>query len=188
MARTFSTAVQNVIDSENRIKYFLLIKLEFSTTYYLTSFSRDITWDSQTWTSDGGLFEVAAPNFSSIVDREAYRVVLTDLDETLMEEFKTGVVGKNITVYAGFLDSNGDPLVDAGDIVPVYKGYVDTPAVEIDWETKTASIEGTSPMSDLDQIKTIKISRDGMDQFSSDDTSYDSVFEDNESVLGWGKI
>jgi len=188
MARTFSTAVQTVIDNEDRLKYFFLIKLEFSSTYYLTSFSRDITWDSQTWTSDGGLFEVDSPKSSSIVDREAYRVVLTDLDETFIEEFKAGVVGKNITVYAGFLDSNGDPLVGTEDIVSVYKGYVDSPAVDINWETKTATLEGTSPMSDLDQVKLIKISRDGMDQFSSTDTSYDSVFEDNEAVLGWGKI
>ena len=188
MARLFSTPVQTVLNSTNRVKYFFLIELVLGSTYNFTSFYRDISWDSKTWNSDGGLFEVDSPQFSSIVDREAYRVVLTDLDDTLQSEFRSGVIGKAINVYVGFCDSNGDPLTGAGDIVSIYSGYVDSPQVAIDWETKTASIEGTSPMADLDQVKTVMVSRDGMDQFDATDTAYDRIFEDSETLVKWGKI
>lgn len=188
MARSFSSAVQARIDSDDRLKYFFLIELKFNSTYRFTSLSQDVSWDSQTWTSDGGLFEVDAPRFSSVIDREAYRVVLTDLDEALHAEFQAGVIGKEINVWAGFLDDSNQPLLGADDVVSLYGGYVDSPEVVIDWDTKTASLQGTSPMADLDQVKSIMVSRDGMDQFSSSDTSYDALFEDSEILIKWGKI
>jgi len=184
--RTFTTAVQNIINND-QFKYFFLIKLSLNNTYYFTSHWNDITYDSQTWISDGGMFEVDSPKFSSILDREAYRVVITDLVDQIGDEFRTGVVGKPIQVFVGFLDANNDPLLGTGDIINIYSGFVDTPTVENTWETKLASIEGTSPMSDLDSINLFMVSKDGMDQRSSTDTSFDKVFEDSEINIKWGK-
>jgi len=42
--RVFSSAVQTAIDSNN-LKFFYLIKLEFSSTYHFCSYHRDITYD-----------------------------------------------------------------------------------------------------------------------------------------------
>jgi hypothetical protein len=194
MARTFTSPFQTVLNS-NTIKYFFLIHLKFVASYqrtsevnnYFTSHSSDIFWSGQTWTSDGGLFEVDAPNFSSIVDREAYRVVITDLSNEFSDEFKKGVVGSPIKVYIGLLNSNGIPLTGTGDIVNLYSGYIDTPSIKIDWDTKYATLEGTSPLSDLDQVKSILVSKSGMDNFNLGDTSYDQLYDDSEIRLKWGK-
>ena len=185
--RTFSTAVSSAFNND-KFKYFFLIKLELNTTYYFTSHSSDIDWAGQTWTSDGGVFEFDSPKFSSILDREAYRVVITDLVDQLSQEFRVGVVGKNITVYVGIVDHlTGLPLTGAGDIINLYKGYVDAPAIENDWDTKFAVIEGTSPMADLDMVRSTMASKDGRDQVSLTDSCCDYLYEDSEINLKWGK-
>lgn len=185
--RNFSTSVQAVLDSDN-ISFFFLIKLEFTQTYYLTSFGSDIVFDGQTYTAQGGLFEYDSPKLSSVVDRESYKIVIDDVSNTMIQEFKNNVVGKPITVTAGFLDTNGAPLLNTSDMVQVYQGYVDSPVISNDWETKTAIIEGTSPMSDLDAVNVFYTSRDGMDQRSITDTSFDDMFEDGEIKYKWGKV
>jgi hypothetical protein len=187
MARTFTTAFNNIINSDS-INYFFLFKLELSQNYYFTSFNRDIVWDSQTWVSDGGVFEVDPPKTSSIVDREAYRVVITDIDNDFSDEFKQGVIGADIKVWAGLLDSTGNPLLNSGDIISVYSGFVDQPSIKIDWDTKYANLEGTSPMADLDQVNLFMVSKDGMDNVSATDTSFDFIYDDSEIHLKWGKV
>jgi hypothetical protein len=187
MARSFSSLVQTAIDSGN-FKYFFLVKLEFSSNYYFTSHYADISWDGQTWLSDGGVFEFDSPKFSSIVDREAYRVVITDLVDNMAAEFKAGVVGSDISVWVGIIDPITNlPLTGTDDMISLYKGYVDSPSIENNWDTKLASIEGTSPMADLDFVNVFMVSKDGMDQKSATDTSFDSIFEDSELTLKWGK-
>lgn len=185
--RQFSSSVQQVLDSNN-IKFFFLIKLEFSQTYYMTSYHSNIEFNNNVYLADGGLFEYDSPKQSSVVDRESYKIVLADISNTMVQEFKDNVVGKNITVYAGFLDENNMPLLNPSDIVMVYKGYVDSPAINNNWETKTAVLEGTSPMSDLDAVNPFYTSKDGMDQRDTTDTSFDDMFQDGEIKLKWGKI
>ena len=190
MARSFSTAFQNIINSDT-IKYFFLIDVEFpSGVDYYTSHSSDIIWNSNTYISDGGIFEISPPSFSTTVDREAYKIVLTDVSDSVAGEFKnsTGMVGNDITVRVGLLDSNGAPLVGTNDIVNIYSGFIDSPSLANDWETKLATIEGSSPMADLDQVNLFMVSKDGMDQKSSTDTSFDIMYGDREITLNWGKI
>jgi len=187
--REFSSAVQTAINAE-RFKYFFLIELTFgSSNYYFTSYNRDITWNSNTYIADGGLFEFEAPNFSSVLDREAYKVVITDISDQFAAHFKAGVIGAPIRVKVGIINpANDQPLIATEDIINLYSGFVDGPSIENNWDTKLAVIEGTSPMADLDQVNVRMVSKDGMDQLDSSDTSFDSLYEDSEINLKWGKV
>jgi len=184
--RIFTPEVQAVIDSGD-IRFFFLIELYFSQTYRFTSYKHDITHNNKVYTAGGGLFEFDSPKFSTVVDREAYRIVIADLIDQMPAEFRYNVTGKDIKVMVGLLDANDNPLVNS-HILDVYKGYVDSPAINNDWETKLAVIEGTSPMSDLDMVNTFITSKDGMDQRNINDTSFDEIYTDNEVSLKWGKI
>jgi hypothetical protein len=187
MARSFSNSFTAALNS-NSLNYFFLIELELNSTAYYTSFHRNIVYDGHTWLGDGGVFSIEPPNFSSILDREAYTIVLTDIADSVSDSFKLGVIGNTIKVSLGLLDSNGDPLLGAGDVSPTYSGFIDSPSVNISWDEKTAKIEGTSPMADLDQVNLTMVSKDGMDQKNSTDTSFDSIYEDSETHISWGKI
>jgi len=185
--RTFSSAVQTVLDSDN-INFIYLITLEFNSTYHFTSYNTDITYSGNTYLSDGGLYEFDTPKFSSVVDREAYKVVITDLLDEMAAEFELNVVGKGVDVKVALLDSNGYPMLGTNDVLSIYKGYVDAPRITNDFEQKLAVIECTSPMSDLDTTRSFFTSKDGMDQVSSSDTSFDEIFENKEISLKWGKV
>lgn len=184
--RQFSSTVQTIIDS-GYIRYFFLIKLELSTTYYLCSLPYDVDFEGDTYIGDGGLFEVDEPNFSNILDREAYKVVITDLTDQMKAEFDNNVIGKTITVRLGFLDANNSPILTSDDVVFIYKGFIDKPVIDIDWESKLAVIEGSSPMADLDGTNVLFSSKNGMDQVNTNDTTFDNIYDDGEVTIKWGK-
>lgn len=185
--RTFSTAVQTVLDSD-LIEFAFLIKLGFNSNYYLTSNSYDVVYNGNTYLANGGLYEFDSPKFSTVIDRESYRVVISELLNEMLPEFKSNVVGKSIEVFVALQDANGQLLLTTSDVLNIYKGVVDKPSIVNDFETKLAVLEGTSPMSDLDMVKTFISSKDGMDQKSTTDTSFDEVYEDSEIMMKWGKV
>jgi hypothetical protein len=184
--RQFSTNATAAL-AEDYVDFFILIKLEFGTTHYYTSLPYDLTYDGQTWSSDGGLFEYDPPSTSSVIDREAYRIAVADVSGTMQAEIASNVIGAPMSVFGGFLDASGAPLLGSDDVFLIYKGTVDAPTITNDFEQRLAVFEGTSPMSDLDMVRTLITSKDGMDQYSATDTSFDEVFEDAEINLKWGK-
>lgn len=185
--RSFSTAVQTVLDSD-LIEYAFLIKLEFNTTYYLTSNPYDVVFDGNTYLANGGLYSYESPKFSTVIDRESYKIVLSELLDNFMTEFKLNVVGKPVQVYVAFRDASGELLLTTTDVITAYKGTVDKPVINNDFEEKLAVIEGTSPMSDLDMVKNFVTSKDGMDQKSATDTSFDEIYDNSEITIKWGKV
>lgn len=185
--RQFSAAVQTVLDSD-LIEYAFLIKLSFNSNYYLTSNGYDVVYDGNKYLANSGLYEYDSPKFSTVVDRESYKVVISELFDEMMPEFKLNVVGKSIEVFVALRDANGDLLLSPSDVLKVYKGTVDKPVISNDFETKLAVLEGTSPMSDLDLVKTFITSKDSMDQKSATDTSFDEVYDGSEITIKWGKV
>lgn len=185
--RQFSTAVQTVLESD-LIEYAFLIKLEFTQTYYLTSNSYDVVYEGNTYLANTGLYEFDSPKFSTVIDRESYKVVISELFGEMLPEFRANVVGKPIEVLVVFRDANGDLLLSAGEAIHAYKGTVDKPSISNDFEQKLAVLEGTSPMSDLDLVKPFITSKDGMDQKSATDTSFDEVYDGSEITIKWGKV
>jgi len=186
--RILSPTVESILDSGN-IKFFYLIDLYFTNTYRFTSYTSDIYFKNNNYVSDGGLFEIDSPKVSSAIDREAYRVVIADLSNQMLAEMRANIVGKDILVRAGFINpSTNQPLLSQADVITVYKGFVDKPEIINDWDTKIASIEGTSPMADLDMINSFITSRDSMHQRNSNDSSFDEIYDSSELNLKWGKV
>jgi len=185
--RIFSSTVQNLIDRDV-VNFFILIKLSFTQTYYLSSLPYDVVYDQDTYSANSGILEYDSPKFSSVVDRDSYRIVCTDFLDDFKEEIENNVVGKGIEVRVGFFDTNGEPVLNTSDVLLVYKGFVDSPSIVNDFDTKIVTFEGTSPMSDLDVINPFIASKDGIAQRNSNDKSFDKIYGDSIIKLKWGKI
>jgi len=186
--RTFSSTVQNLI-SQNKVDFFFLIDLEFSVTHRLSSLPYDVTFNSNTYLSSSAILEVDSPKFSSVVDRESYRVVVVeDSSNTFKTEIENNVVGKNITVRVGFFDSNNEPVLTLADTLLVYKGYVDSPGISNNFENKLVTFEGTSPMSDIDMVIPFVGSKNGIKQKNSSDESFSNIYGESVIKLKWGKV
>jgi len=189
--RYFSSNVLSILNS-NQIKFFILVELNLNSDYFFTSHKESITYANNTYDpvqNGNAILEYDSPKFSSVVDRESYRIVLSDINDTLKAEIESNVVGKPITVKVGFLDSSDQPILNTGDILTVYKGYIDAPTLTNDFEGKTIVLDGTSPMSDLDIIVPLIASRDSARSRSSNtDKAFDKLYGNSVIRLKWGKI
>jgi len=185
--RQFSTAIQTVLDSD-LIEFTYLIKLSLASTYYLTSSSHDLEFDSNVYIANGGVYEFDSPKFSTVIDRESYKIVISEVLNQLYSEFRNNVIGKDVEVFVALKSAGGDYMLGTDDVLRIYKGTIDKPTITNNFNEKLAVIEGTSPMSDLDMSKPFITSRDGMDQKSSTDTSFDEIYKNSEINLKWGKI
>ena len=164
------------------------MELNLNSDYRFTSYHSDLVYDGQTYLADGGMFEFDPPKFSSVVDREAYRIVVADQSGAMAAEFKLNVIGKPITVKVALVGTDGQPMLNTADVLSIYNGFVDAPSITNDFEQKLAIIEGTSPMSDLDMVRSFVTSKAGMDQHSSTDSSFDEVYDNKQTSVKWGKV
>lgn len=185
--RTFSANVEAALE-RGTLEPFYLVAIHFAGgVQRMTSLPHNYSYDGDQYISDGKLLSFAPLKNNNVVDRSAFKITLSDIDGSIQTEFENGAIGKDIQVWVSFTDENGVPLQNYEDVVPVYSGTIDKPFIRNDFDTITATIEGSSPLSDLDAVNSYMVSRDGMDQISSTDTSFDAVFEATEIEIRWGR-
>jgi len=185
--RTLSAAALAALNLPNP-KYFLLAKIEFSPVVLATSLSYNTTFNSEVYLASSPVLAFGPPRVSTTVDRETYELSLLDHDNSFQAYARTGVAGKLLTVYAGFLDASEQPLTNVTDVFIAYRGYIDSCKVIKDNNQKIFTIQAASPMANLDATGGYIVSKDGMDQVSSTDTSFDDIYSSGKSTtLLWGK-
>ncbi len=186
--RTLSAAALAAINLPNP-KFVLFAKINFSTTILrVTSNSFDHLFNGENYSSNNTLITFGPPRVSSSVDREIYELMFIDHDNLVQQELRLGITGKKVTVYAAFFDSSNSLLLNSNDVLIAYEGTIDSGKVVNDGATKQGIISVASPMAALDSIGGYIVSKDGMDQVSSIDTSFDDVYVGGKTInLKWGK-
>jgi len=185
--RTLSAAALAALNL-NSPKFFLLAEINFSSILRITSTSFDLTFNGQIFSSTNSIVSFGPPRVSSSVDREIYELSFLDHDNFFQSQLRAGINGKLLTVYAGFFDANDTPLLGASDVLVAYRGFIDSGKIVNDGSIKQGIILAASPMASLDVTGGYIVSKDGMDQVSTTDTSFDDVYVGGKSVnLKWGK-
>jgi hypothetical protein len=196
--RNFSTNVLQLLGSDNISGYFLVEIKNDKVLLRHTNLPHDIVIPSiGTFSANNGLVAIEPPKLSSVVDREAYKITYTDPEFTMRPIFEQGVLGADITVYVGFINTTeGDlggalpsqPMTAAEDLVIAYKGVLDSHGYNITDEEITVAIEGSSPMADLSLVRTLVTSKDFSKQIDPDDTAFEQVYTGSRVVnLLWGR-
>lgn len=159
-----------------------------STTYY-----DDITLDSGDYfEANGMLVSADPPQLSTTVDREQYKVTISDPDFLEGGEAENGMTGKKMTVLVGFINpATGTPFTADEDVFCVYKGKVDGAAYRVSVQSlgeALLQITGVSPILSLEARKGIYLSKDAIRRRNPKDSSCDQLYEgSNALVLKWGK-
>jgi hypothetical protein len=184
-------------------EYFFLVGI--GGTDYSTSLPYSIVMsDGITYNHDNGLVAVEPPRLSTTVDRESYKITFADPQFLMRSYFEAGAVGDSIVVRIGFLNPTtglmtgsdgvsvapGMPFRDLRDTIMSYGGVVDNHGYTLDFGEGNvrATIEGSSPMADLDLVKTFQTSKECINQFRSGDTSYDQIYQGAQGIVyKWGK-
>lgn len=201
--RATSSVVKSLIKANN-VEHFFLVNIGDSD--YSTSLPYDVTMSNGiTYLAENGLVAVDPPRLSQTVDRESYKIQFADPNYLMRSYFEAGATGDKVEVYIGFINNtsasiNGTdgvavlpmaPFKNTADCLLVYRGTVDNHGYEINLGDNTviATIEGSSPMSDLDLVRALYTSKDSIRQFDSTDTAYDQIYEGSgEMVTKWGKV
>lgn len=145
---------------------------------------------------NANLLSVEMPKASSVVDREAYKIVYADPEFTYRAIFQDGVLGSPVSTWLVFKNTTGASIegvlpgaLALNDVVPVYKGKIDAPSYNVSSEdTVTTTIECTSPMGSLGLVRSYNTSKDCVQQYDATDTAYDQVFEGSAQMqFLWGK-
>ena len=189
---TFSTKVSNLL-SQPTVEAFYLVEIELPTVLRTTSFYTDLTFDNGvTYTNDGRLLTVDPPKLSATVDREQYKITLADPDMYFAQYMNSGLVGTKVSVRVGFVDQNTKvPLPQIANTILVYKGRVDNGAYGVTTDEAGNSVfvlTCSSPMGDLDLVKTMMTSKDALRNIDPTDNSFEQIYEGVGQIeLKWGK-
>jgi hypothetical protein len=185
--RQLSPAVQAALALPNP-QFFLLAEINFSTPMRITSTSFDLEYNGNIYTTDGGIISFGPPRVSSSVDREIYELTFVDHADFFQGQLRAGINGKLLTVYVGFFNEFAQPLTSLADVTIAYRGFIDAGKITKTDEAKLGVIQAASPMANLDSIGGYLVSKDGMDQANTNDTSFDDVYSGGQTInLKWGK-
>lgn len=202
--RIFSDAAKELMN-EDVIKIFYLVSVEGKNiSMKHTSAPYDITNELGTFVTGNGLMSVEPPRMSSVVDREAYKVIYSDNDFEWRVKFEQGITGAVVTVYIGLFNitsgviagyNPGEPLSAVEHLMISYQGFVDNASYNIDPDEEVmATLECSSPMADLDLKKPFYTSKDAalnrsLNSGADLDTAFDQVHEGSIGTdLKWGKV
>jgi hypothetical protein len=193
--RQLSANIVNLINNKTVTAFYMVLVqhtgggfVHFNTTSHYS----DVTLSNGvTYIADGKLKNADPPQMNTNVDREQYKVILSDpafADGPIIQQ---GLVGKVLEVRLGFIDpSTGLPFTNIADTFVVYKGRVDSASYLIDTEEGEVDLQitGVSPMVSLEMVKGYYLSRDNVRAHDTNDSSFDDVYEGSSAIiLKWGK-
>ena len=197
--KVFSPIVEMLLQRDD-IAVFYLVTIQFpgETVRHTTlPYSVDIS-GLGLYSADSNLRSVEAPRLTTIVDRVAYKIVYLDPDFSFKDRFELGATGAPVSIHIGFFNpldvtiggaEPGGPLLEAADILLLYKGIIDAHGYAADDQGEVlATFECSSPMADLNQ-KTYFITTDSEQRKrNADDSSLQFMHIGAEArTMKWGK-
>jgi hypothetical protein len=182
--------ISNLLLGDVVESYFLV---DLGNGFRKTSNAFSVTFNGNVYTADGTLLTVEPPQMSSTVDRQAFKVVMSDVNMEMGVLAESGMLGTPISVYMGFIDLATDlPYTDSANFLTIYSGHVDGVSYRYDTSLmgeRAFILTCTTPMGDLDLKKPIYTSQDYLDKNYPGDTSYQQIYEGSGPIeLRWGKL
>lgn len=191
----FSATIANLINSGQAEVCFALVIRNGDDSIFLTS-----TTHFEGFTLDNGVSYVAddfivradPPQQSSNVDREAYKLTVTDPTFFLSAVGENGMVGKKIELSLCFLNpATGKIYTGVADRLCIYKGRIEGLEGEINTESIGSQefvISCASPNISLEQSRGVYTSRDVMRGRNPADGCCDKIYTGSSpAVSKWGK-
>lgn len=159
----------------------------------------NLTTEYGTFISNSSIFSVDLPLIERASNREAFKIILADVDFEFRGLAELDLIGSNTTLYMVLKNNTngvlggaqpGNFLLNTDDIVIGFEGLVDTKSYAVNaFEGYAAlTLECSTPMAALGMVRPYITSREYVTSRDPLDTAYDQV---NSSVDGltlqWGK-
>jgi len=197
----FNDVLKTLLE-EPAIESFLLFRiydknesiLYTSTTFYsdLQMTDSGLLTDKHSYSSDGKILAIDPPGLDGKVDRELYKIVLSDPDRALINYAKSHhLIGFTMEIRFGFVDNSGKPLKELSNTLIVYRGLIEGVSALIDanefGEVKV-EVKGSSPVANLDFKNCVYMNKEERARTHPHDTCCEEIFASSESItIRWGR-
>jgi hypothetical protein len=194
--RQLSANIAPLLTSDSGVEMFYLVRITAKTgAVILTSTTHydDITLSNgHIFEANGLIVSADPPQLSTTVDREQYRVTLSDPEFLQGTMAEIGLVGKVLEVRLGFIDpATGLPFTNVLDTFIMYRGRLEGSSYKVDtneFGEALLQMTGVSPILSLDMRRGLTLSKDAARQRNAQDTCCDQILEGASSVvLKWGR-
>lgn len=146
--------------------------------------------DPELYEANNRLVGLDTPQSNSTVDREQFKVVISDNEFAAGPYLENGLIGCKAEARIGFF-KDGVPLTDMADTILSYAGRVDGVGYLVKTEEQgegLLEITCASPMADLEMKKGVFLSKDFVRGRNPSDSSCDQIYGGSSAVsMKWGK-
>jgi hypothetical protein len=180
MTRGLSASLQTEIANQN-IKPIVLVEILFPTPQRITNHYKDITHNSNTYSSSGHLLSIGGKAEKSELDVSNFQIELSAVDSAFVSIVLNNVVSNDeVTIDIGLLDSS-DALIDTFNYD---KGFIES--FSIDTNTGKLILSCTSHFADFSRISGRKTNEGSQQVFFSTDKGMEFSALTVQDIL-WGR-
>ena len=183
MARSLTSAVKSQL-AGNKLNPVTVVYLGIASGSRYTDHYKDITYDSNTYTSSSLLLGISDVSESNEVAVDSMTVVFTGADQTIISLLlNNDYMDKEAEVYKGFLDSSQSLIADP---FLLFKGRIESFAINEDANSSQVSVSIASHWSDFDKVKGRKTNTNSQELFFSGDVGFDYSSQSVQDIK-WGR-
>ena len=180
MARGLSTALKTELANQN-IKPIILLEILFPTPQRLTNHYKDVTHNSNTYSSSGHLLSITNKSENAELDVSNFTVNLSAVDSAFTSiVLNNNISNDEVTIDIGLLNSS-DALIDTYNYD---KGFVES--FRIDTDKGLISLICTSHFSDFSRIAGRKTNEGSQQRFFATDRGMEFAGLTVQDIL-WGR-
>jgi hypothetical protein len=180
MTRGLSSSLQTELANQS-IKPIVLVEILFPTPQRLTNHYKDITHNSNIYSSSGHLLSIGGKAEKSELDVGNFQIELSAVDSAFVSIVLNNVVSNDeVTIDIGLLDSN-DALIDTFNYD---KGFIES--FSIDTNTGKLILSCTSHFADFSRVAGRKTNSGSQQIFYSTDLGMEFAALTVKDIL-WGR-
>jgi hypothetical protein len=187
--RTLTTAVASAVSAVTGEICFL-ISLPFSGgTVYLTTASRDVDWNSQTWSAVGGALTFEGVRETSDLGGQSVKITLDGVSQVAIAAFLAEhYIGRLAELYLVHFAADGSVIADP---IKIFAGYMNSKWTVNETITEeggygTVSTVLSSPIVMFRQVRGMRAAPDSQQDAFSGDTFMEHIFALPDGDIGWG--
>jgi hypothetical protein len=167
---------------------FVLIEIAFpSGSVRLTDAPRDITYNSNVYTADGGIMSMSPPSVQGEVSRDLFDIVLGDADNAMRTLLDSENIGVPVNIHAGFFVIATNAIHN--EFLDIYHGIISSASWVVEDDNPSVTIQCSGPLTKLHQVINRTTTSASQNSFYPADTSMDLSYDSsNETTIKWGGI
>lgn len=134
----------------------------------------------------GGLLQISTPQSRSLIERDEFNIVLSNNDNFYNNRIAAAPSGVEMILRVLFRNPSTNALLTGN--LPVFRGFSSGASFSSDGTQRQVTIEFTSPLTKLTQVRERVTSDPVQRGFSATDSSLIHVHDStNEATLKWGR-